>query len=343
MLVLLLAIFFTLTISALCSLLEAMLLSTSTSEIEQLKIQHPKKGFLLEKLLKNLEETSSAILGLNTIANTLGASVAGGLALKFFGESDLIYFSLSMTFAILLFSEILPKNIGVLYRSQLLGSFVYPMYVVCFLMRPISLIGKKTIRLFIHPVKPSTENDDNEIIFLAEKRAQEGSLTNNERDMISNALNLDDIPVSKLKIPRQVVSALDINLTLSEVFKLYPTIPFSRFPVYENHIDNIIGVVRLKDMVNTKQDTSIRTLMHPITFIPETASAADALQTFLKKHQQFAATVDEFGSTSGLLTLEDIFEYILGQQIFEDDDLAVSMRDLAKLKKNLAEQHSKQP
>lgn len=342
MLVLVVTTIFTLCLSAFCSLLEAMLLSTTASEIEQLKNENAKKGDLMEGFRQNIEETSSAILALNTIANTLGASVIGGFALKLFGEHDLIYFSVGLTFTILLFSEILPKNIGILYRGQLLSAFIYPMYVVCIVMRPISLIGKKTIQLLIHPIKKSQESDDNEIILLAERRAQEGSLTNNERDMVSNALTLDDVTVGKLKTPRQVVTSLDHKLTLKEVFEKFPVIPFSRLPVYENEVDNIIGVVRRKDMINTDQGTVIRELMQPVNFIPETATAADALQTFLKHHQQLAITVDEFGSMSGLITLEDIFEYILGQQIFEEDDLAVSMRDLAKLKNALAEQRRKQ-
>lgn len=338
MLILLIAIFLTLILSALCSLLEALLLSTTTSEIENLKQQNLQKGLLMESFIKNIEETSSAILALNTVANTLGASIVGGFALKLFGEEDLIYFSLSMTFAILLFSEIMPKNIGLLYRRELLSYFIYPLYLVCFIMRPVSFIGKKAVQIFIHPIKKPIENDDNEIILLAEKRAQEGTLTDNERNMVSNALTLDDTPVSKLKTPRQVMTALDQALRLSEIFKKFPNLPFSRFPVYEGSVDNIIGVVRRKDMFNANQDMTIRNLMQPISFVPETASAADALQTLLKNHQQIAITVDEFGSTSGLLTLEDIFEFILGQQIFEEDDLAISMRELARLKKSIADE-----
>lgn len=342
MFILLVTIIFTLSLSALCSLLEAMLLSTTASEIEQLKKENPRKGGMMEGFTKNIEETSSAILALNTAAGTLGASVIGGLAIKLFGESALIYASLGMTITILLFSEILPKNIGILYRGQLLSSFIYPMYFMCFIMRPVALIGKKTIQLFIHPIKKSHENHDEEIIFLAGKRAQEGALTNNERDMICNALMLDDIPVSNLKTPRQVVTALEHNLSLKEVFEKYPAIPFSRLPVYENDVDNIIGVVRRKDMMNIEEETVIRSIMQPVSFIPETATAADALQSFLKNHQQIAITVDEFGSTSGLITMEDIFEYILGQQIFEAGDLAINMRELAKLKHALAEQRRNQ-
>ncbi len=342
MFTLLIAMAVTLGVSALCSILEAMLLSTTASDVEALKKQHLRKGNLLEQFKTDIQETSSAILALNTIANTLGATVVGGFAIKIFGEDTLIYFSLGMTFGILLFSEILPKNIGILYKKELIGYFVYPMYAVRFIMRPISIIGQKTVEILIHPIKPSQENHDTEIILLAEKRAQEGVLTEDERNMISNALTLDDITVNKLKTPRQVVTALDGNLTLKEIFEKYPSIPFARLPVYEGNFDNVIGIVRRRDMVNTQDNLKVKDLMQPVIFIPDAATAAVALQNFLKNHQQVAVTVDEFGSTSGVISMEDIFEHILGQQIFEESDVAINMRDLAMMKKNLSEQHSTQ-
>lgn len=340
MFILLIAIIITLAVSALCSLLEAMLLSTTASDVEALKKQNLRKGILLEQFKTDIQETSSAILALNTIANTLGATVVGGFAIKIFGEDALFYFSLGMTFGILLFSEILPKNIGILYKQELVGYFIYPLYTVRFIMRPISIIGQKTVEILIHPIKPTQENHDTEIILLAEKRAQEGVLTEEERNMISNALTLDDITVSKLKTPRQVVTALDGNLTLKEVFQKYPSIPFARLPVYEGNFDNIIGIVRRRDMINTQDNLKVKELMQPVIFIPDAATAAIALQNFLKNHQQIAVTVDEFGSTSGVISMEDIFEHILGQQIFEEGDVAINMRDLALLKKNRSAQNA---
>lgn len=342
MFTLVVAMIITLAVSALCSILEAMLLSTTASEVEALKKKNFRKGLLLEQFKTDIQETSSAILALNTIANTLGATVVGGFAIKLFGEDILVYFSLGMTFGILLFSEILPKNIGILYKNELISYFIYPLYIVRFIMRPISIIGQKMIQLLIHPIKPPEANHDTEIILLAEKRAQEGVLTTNERDMISNALTLDDTTINKLKTPRQVVTALDGNLTLKEVFQKHPDIPFARLPVYEKNFDNVIGIVRRRDMMNTQNDLKVKDLMQPVIFIPDAATAAVALQSFLKNHQQIAVTVDEFGSTSGVITMEDIFEHILGQEIFEESDIAVSMRDLAMLRKKLSEEHRSQ-
>lgn len=341
MITLTIAIILTLGVSAFCSLLEAMLLSTSTSEIEALKKVSPRKGEMMDYFKEDIEETSSAILALNTIANTLGAVVVGGLALQVFGDDSLFFFSIGMTFGILLFSEILPKNIGVIYSGGLIRKFVYPLYIVRFVMRPISLLCKKTVQLIVHPKEEDEEKHHEEIILLAEKRAQEGVLSKDESDIISNALSLDDIAVKDIMTPRTVITALEKNTTLSEVFEKYPNIPFARIPVYEEDMDHIVGLVRRRDMINTEKALTIEELMQPIQFIPENASGADALQHFLKNHQQLAVTVDEFGSTSGVVTMEDIFEHILGKEIFEEDDIAIDMRELAKMKKEQTDRNLK--
>ena len=333
MIILSITIFLTLGISAFCSLLEAMLLSTTTSEIQALKKESPKKGHMMEFFKDDIEETSSAILSLNTIANTLGSVIVGGLALESFGEGSLLLFYIGMTISILLFSEILPKNVGVLYSSGLIPKFVYPLYFVRLIMRPLSTLCKKAVKLLVHP-KPSSGDDHNkEIILLAEKRAQEGILSKDERDIISNALRLDDVLIRDIMTPRTVITALDRTTTLSDVLNQYPNVPFARMPVYENNLDHIVGLVRRRDMFNTQGNLTIKDLMQPINFIPENASAAKALQYFLKSHQQLLVCVDEFGSTSGVVTMEDVFEQILGKEIFEEDDIAIDMRELAKKKK----------
>ncbi|MFW6217683.1 MAG: DUF21 domain-containing protein, partial [Verrucomicrobiota bacterium] len=134
-----LATAFTIGVSALCSVLEAMVLSTTTAEIEGLKKTHPPRGKLLENYKSNLEETSSAILSLNTIANTLGATLVGGLAVQIWADSEhtLLLVSSAMALAILFFSEIIPKNIGVIYRPSLQPVLVFPLAWVCALMTPI--------------------------------------------------------------------------------------------------------------------------------------------------------------------------------------------------------------
>ncbi|MFP4353107.1 MAG: hemolysin family protein [Puniceicoccaceae bacterium] len=332
---LILAVGCTICVSALCSVLEAMILSSTTTEIEGLKRRHPLIGRRLEKFKCEIEETTSAILSLNTIANTAGASISGALAATTLGEQNVIYFSSALVLGILIFSEVIPKNIGVLYRPVLQPVLVFPLHWIRVLMLPASSICKVTVRLLVK-ARPSNETPDEEILLLAERSAKEGDLSENERRMIVNALNLDSVTVNKIMTPRTVVTALDRETPIEEVVRDFKNIPFARIPVYSDNIDEIIGVVRRRDLLGqVAEGNGTRTvgdLAHETVFIPEAATASDALQIFLKKHQQLGIVVDEYGSVAGVLAMEDVMESILGQEIFEDDDVAVDMRELARKK-----------
>jgi CBS domain containing-hemolysin-like protein len=335
---LVIAVVLTIGVSALCSILEAMVLSLTTAEIENFKKQSPQRGKLIEKYRNELEETSSAILSLNTIANTLGATLAGGLAEKTFGDgsNSILLFAGGMTLGILFFSEILPKNLTVIYRADMIGFLVLPLLVVRLLMSPFSKICKFTMKAMVPSKEKSIEEDEEEIILLARKGAKEGTLSEDESDWVTNALRLDGVKVSEIMTPRTVMLALEENTSVQKVFDQYPNVPFARIPVYADNIDHITGIVRRRDlhnaMVEEKANTLLKDLAYQPLFIPENASADKALRLLLAEHAQLSVSVDEFGSVAGVLAMEDIIESILGQEIFEHDDLAVDMRELAKRK-----------
>lgn len=337
------AIAFTIGISALCSVLEAMILSTTTAEIEALKNSHPSRGNKLEKYKLGLEETSSAILSLNTIANTLGATMVGGLAVQIWPADSnvLLKVSSAMALSILFFSEIIPKNVGVLYRPNLLPILIFPLIWICALMAPISRVLGIVVRYTLRPTNKLTDSDE-EILLLAEKSAKEGTLTSNERDMINNALSLDDLLVNEIMTPRTVVQVFDGQESVTSLLQKYKDIPFARIPIYEEQTENISGIVRRRDLLTAIADNrgnvQIKELANEAIFVPDNAAASDALQTFLKYHQQLAIAVDEFGSMSGVITMEDVIEQIIGQEIFEDDDPAIDMRELAR-RRQFAEKH----
>ena len=332
------AVAFTIGVSSLCSILEAMILSITTAEIEDFKDRSPKWGQKLSKFRDEIDETSSAILSLNTIANTLGATLVGGLAEKSFGngENTLLLFACGMTLGILFFAEILPKNFTVSYRTEMLPYLVPPLVMVRFCMSPFSKICKFTMRAMVPEKEKSSEEDENEIILLAQKGAKEGTLTSEESDLVTNALKLDGIKVSEIMTPRTVMLALDELLSVEDTFKQHPNIPFARIPIYSDNIDHITGIVRRRDLLNSmvagNSNTSLLDHAKDALFIPENASADKALRLLLSEHCQLSVVVDEFGSVTGVLALEDIVESILGQEIFEHDDLAVDMRELAKRK-----------
>ena len=215
------AVALTIGTSALCSMLEAMILSVTTADIESFKIKAPRRGKLLEKFRNEIEETSSAILSLNTIANTLGATLAGGLAESSFGNgsNSILYFAVGMTLGILFFSEILPKNLTVSYRFELIGFLVPPLLVIRVCMMPFSKICKITMQAMVPPKNANTSEDEEEIILLAKKGAKDGSLSKQESNWVTNALLLDEVKVREIMTPRTVMLALEEKMSVTEVFE----------------------------------------------------------------------------------------------------------------------------
>lgn len=332
---LVIAIAVTVTLSFLCSVFEAIILSTTPTEIEQLKKKAPAKGHLLEKFKLEIEETSSAILALNTVANTLGALWVGSIVQDRLGYDGvhLLIFSIAFTIGMLLFSEILPKNIAVIYRRSLQSIVVYPLQFVRWLTGPISWACKHLLKLILK--KPQdTATPADEIVLMAEKSVEEGTLSSDERTMIINALSLDETPIHQILTPRTVVYSLPDHLTVAEVLAETPNLPFSRIPIYCQTLDHCTGILRRRDILKAKasgQETKrLNQLAHEALFMPETHMVSDALRQCLKAHQQLAIVSDEFGAFVGVLTLEDIFEHLIGCEIFEKDDVAVDMRILAR-------------
>jgi len=330
---LVLSVIFTLGTSFCCSLLEAMFLSTTSTDVESLKAKHPRRGKLFEDSRENMEETISAILTLSTISSTLGAVMVGGIATKIFGSPALGFVSAVMTLASLIFAEVIPKSLGVAYRPELQKHSAVFLYWLRRILRPVARMGDMIVRPVVRK-QPGGEATRREIMLLAEKGAREGKLAGGERDLIRNALSLSATRVADILTPRSVVVALDENLTASQVLAEHPSIRFSRMPVHEENVDNITGLARRRDILHCvasgQGERKLKELKQPVSFVPEMATAASALQTLLSANQQLATVVDEYGGFVGVVSIEDIVEHLIGREIYEKDDVAVDMRALAR-------------
>jgi CBS domain containing-hemolysin-like protein len=316
-----------------CSLFEAVVLSTTNAEIEALKKSRPRRGAVLESLKRNIDATISSILTMNTVANSLGSVVVGVLASQFYSDSKLVMISIGFGAVLLVFSEVLPKNIGVAHRQALQPLVVYPIAWLRRVLAPVTWLCALVVRPIVGP-PAKIHGSDEEIMLLAEKGAQEGTLSRSESNIIANALSLDNIRVSEIMTPRTVVTALNRSSSVGEVFKEHPTLPFGRMPVFGKNMDDILGIVRGRDLLKAKahdQDAGlVEHFMQEAHFIPETATVGHALQLSLKTHNKLLVVVDEFGATAGVVTMEDVIEHLLGREIFDKDDVAVDMRELAR-------------
>ncbi len=340
MIYLVITVVLTLVISSCCSLLEAIVLGTTHLEIETLKKLSKNRGVILENLISEIDKSTSSILTMNTIANTFGATLAGTQFAMLFGAGAAAQyiFPAAMTISILFVSEILPKNVAILYRPYLQKYVTYPLYWLCIVMSPIARTSSWVINKVIPRRGKHKQPSDDEIIMLANKGQKDGLISLQERDLIANSLSLDDITIAEIMTPRTVVFALDSSLTADEAFEMEGGLKFSRMPVYNDSIDKIVGIVRRREILTAVADdrgsVKLSELATPAMFVPENGSALAVLRQFIKKHQQLGIVVDEFASLTGVVSLEDIFEHLLGSEIFDNDDMAVDMRELARNKRN---------
>lgn len=319
--------------SATCSLFEAVLYSVPVSHIEALVHSNKRAGRLLRKLRERVDEPITAILSLNTIANTAGASVAGAMAARVLGVDSIIYFSIVFTFLILFFAEVIPKTIGVAYARPVSPFVAAPIRVLVILFYPLIRATGLVTRL-IAGQRGSESISPEELVLMAKLGLRSGALDKREVAVIQNILALDTKVARDIVTPRTVLFALKVDQTVGDVWRDKGVWPHSRAPVYGRDLDDVLGLVHRPDLLaavaQDRLDMPLRDLMKPIVFVPETVRLDKLLQRFLRRGQHMVGVVDEFGGLAGVVTLEDVLEEILGQEIVDEFDEVADMQELAR-------------
>lgn len=320
-------------VSSLCSTTEAMLYSLSWTYIEKLKADGKKVGTLLYDMRTNVDRPISAILTLNTVANTAGATIAGALAASVLGTENLIYFSIVITVLILIFGEILPKTIGVIYSNAISPFLAYFLQFIIVVLFPVTYFLSLLTRLVTpKTVAPTATEDD--IKILASISRKSGTINDYEESAISNVLTLDKKRVSDVMTPRTVVFSLPMSLKLTEAYNHEGFWSFSRIPVYAGDNEDLVGIVQRREIErairNGRSEETLEKLMQPIHFVLESQSLDQVLHNFLDLHQHLFAVLDEYGGLAGVISLEDILEELLGREIVDESDITDDMRELAQ-------------
>lgn len=332
MTLLLVYLFLAVGISFLCSILESVILSINLSHISVIKKEDPKAGAILEKLKSEINISIAAILILNTIANTLGAAGVGAEAAKFFGMDYVFYISVMLTLLILFISEIIPKTIGAVYYKQLAPYVAYVIRFFIFITYPLIKIS-----LFVTK-KISNGKMENKLTreeFLQTMLLSEdnGVIDEMESEVIENLLSLDKSKIFDILTPRSVVFAIDANTKLKEIIEQDGIMRFSRIPVYEGTIDNIIGIAFSKQIFQGAiydKSMFIKELVQPVFSLHENIPVSYALEMFIKRKEHMFIVTDSYGQTEGIVTLEDCIETLLGFEIMDEHDTTDDMRKLAK-------------
>ncbi len=337
LLVFILAVGSALLVSTTCSLFEAVLLSLSTSQVEMMLETHPRQANNLKKLKENIEQPITAILTLNTLAHTIGASVAGASAVALFGQNGLVWFSLTFTIAVLLFTEILPKTIGVTFAKQLGPYIAAPLRIMIMVLKPLIWMAQLMNRLVPNSQKTHQISAE-ELKTIASLSRQSGEIEADQEKVIANILQLGSKTVRQVMTPRTVTFSAAQALTIKEAARMEGKWRMhSRVPVYEGEPDNVVGIVLSQDVLMAAavgQDTlQLSQIMRPVHFVPETAPLDRIFIDFFERYQHLFVVVDEYGSVTGVISMEDILEEIIGREIVDESDKARNMRELAMIRK----------
>jgi CBS domain containing-hemolysin-like protein len=312
-------------VSALCSIIEAVLYSVPQSQVEVMASSGKKSGQALKKLKKNIQQLITAILTLNTIANTMGAAVAGASAAVVFGEENLVWFSIFFTLTILLFSEILPKTAGVAYAKNLATWIAIPLNGLVKIMSPLIWLCQAVTHLIPKQQREALVSIE-EIQAVAVMGRKSGEIDPQQEKVIANILKLQDKTVRQVMTPRTVVFSLSEHLTISE--------------------DDVVGVVLSRNVLLSlsegNKNQKLSDLMQPAHFVPEAATLNRILMEFFEHRIHLFVVVDEYGSVTGVISLEDIIEEIVGREIIDESDKAGNLREYARHKKKMLQRKQQQ-
>ena len=319
--------------SFLCSIAEAVLLSTTTAHITVLEQEGKHAGVLMRELKADINKPLAAILTLNTIAHTVGAVGAGAQASIVFGSAWVGVVSAVLTLMILVLSEIIPKTLGATYWRTLAGVTAHSLKALVWLLYPFVVLSEWLTRGLSrkHEIEGFSRE---EFAAMADLGELEGQLEERESRILKNIFRLHETRVTDAMTPRPVVFSLPETLTVTEYFDSHYDSRFSRIPVYTENPEHLTGFVLKDDLLlahaRNNGDNTLQTYRRELTALPDTMSLSDAFEEVLHRRLHIMMIVDEYGGMEGIITMEDILETLLGLEIMDESDKTADMQQHAR-------------
>lgn len=321
-------------ISFLCSIAEAVLLSVTSGHAVLLEQEGKRSGPLLQKLKAEIDKPLAAILTLNTIAHTVGATGAGAQATVVFGSAYIGVFSAVLTLLILIFSEIIPKTLGAHYWRALAPITAHLLRYLIVGLYPLIKVSELITRCITRTGPHYSGFNRSEFSAMADLSSEEGHLDERESEILKNLMVLRQTPIKEAMTPRVVLFSSADDITVDAFCEAHPQVPFSRIPIYSEDPDKIDGIVLLNDIlqaqVRGEGERSLRELRRQIPALLDTMSLTQALEEFLREKTHLILVVTEYGSVVGIITLEDVLESLLGLEIVDEKDKTRDMQELAR-------------
>lgn len=315
MTVLLLAAGLTVMVSCVCSLFESILYSTRVGALEAEKAEgsHSRLAERFMAMKSNIAEPTSAILVLNTIANTAGATLCGMYATQVLGSSMVPVVSAVLTVAILFIGEILPKTYGATHWRTIWHFIVWPLAVMQKGLSPIIKVTQGFANFFTgsYSTPPITEDEIQASIRLGRKA---GELSRNEIQLLDAVFHFDEMSVRQIMVPRRDVVFLDASWPLKKCLEVAKETRHTRFPLCRGSLDDALGLIHIKDLlgVSDEADFKLASVVRPLQHVPETLAISRLLRDMQRTHRHMALVDDEYGAVAGMVTMENLVEQIVG-------------------------------
>lgn len=319
--------------SFLCSILEAALLSVPRSHVALMIDRGSRAGERLLQMKDNVDRPLAAILTLNTFAHTLGAAGVGAQATAIWGEAWLGVVGVIVTLLILVFSEIIPKTLGAVHAKRLAAFTAWTTHVLIVVLSPVVAACNWVSSLLSGREESTPIISREEVDIFASLAHEEGAIDQNEARIMRNLVALRDTPVGAVMTPRTVVFALRADQTVGDVVDGEPP-RFARTPIVGDSLDDTKGIMHRGDLLSAyaQEGTAakLEDICRPAHHVPDSAKLSDVLEQFIARREHLFLVVDEYGGTSGIVTLEDVLETLLGVEIVDETDRVKDMQELAK-------------
>jgi len=320
-------------VSFLCSIMEAVLLTTPLSYLVVKSEKGSKTAGKLILLKKDIDRPLAAILSLNTIAHTVGAAGVGAQASKVFGETYFGLVSAVLTILILVFSEIIPKTIGARYWRQLVVPAGHAVQATIIITYPLVLVAALFSKMFSNRNADATTSRE-EISALVSIGKEEGVFGARENKIIQNIIRLKSVKIAEIMTPRVVVAAAEEHMTMEDFARNKTLLHFSRIPVYNENFENITGYIFrqgvFEKLSKDQHKKQLREIKRDILIVPKNKPVYRVWEQLLERKEHIAIIVDDFGGMEGIVTMEDIIETLLGFEIVDETDVVTDMQQLAK-------------
>ena len=321
------AILILIALSSFFSSAETAMTTVNKIRIQSLAEQGNKRAVILEKIISNSPKMLSTVLIGNNIVNMSVSSLMTTLTIKILGNAYVGIATGILTLLILIFGEITPKNLATIHAEKLSLAYSRIIYGLMILLTPVVFIVNKItegvlVILHVNPDEKANAMTEHELRTLVNVGEKDGVIENEEKQMIYNVFDFGDSAAKDVMIPRIDMTFIDVDSTYQELMDIFKEDMHTRFPVYEDNTDNVIGIINIKDLLLYPENEpfSIRKILREPYFTYEYKRTTDLMMEMRKASVNLAIVLDEYGSTAGLVTLEDLLEEIVGEIRDEYDE-----------------------